>query len=270
MWVLIHRETVYQIRKVNMYLLTTNPILIAAAVIPAVFLMVKVYKADRLDREPKSLLVSLLFFGILSTAIAVALEELGSFLLGILFRKEGILYNLIMYYGVVAFSEEGSKYFLLKKKTWNNPNFNCQFDAVVYSTFVSLGFALWENIGYVAKFGLSTALARALTAVPGHACFGVFMGVMYGLAKKFSIIGNTANAEKFKKLSLTVPVFMHGTYDFLTTVGKGLSLIFVAFVIAMFVIAYRLVKNVSENDSYIDTEISPNHPNADYIEFTEE
>ena len=89
-----------------------------------------------------------------------------------------------MYFGVVAFSEEGAKYFLLKRRTWNSAAFNCQFDGVVYAVFVSLGFALWENISYVLMYGLSTALVRAVTAVPGHACFGVFMGVWYGLAKR--------------------------------------------------------------------------------------
>lgn len=85
---------------------------------------------------------------------------------------------------IVAIAEESSKYFFLKKRTWNNPEFNCQYDGVVYAVFVSLGFALWENINYVLSYGFSTAIVRAITAIPGHACFGVFMGVFYGLARK--------------------------------------------------------------------------------------
>ena len=34
------------------------------------------------------------------------------------------------------------------------------------------------------RYAATTALVRAVTAVPGHACFGVFMGVWYGLAKR--------------------------------------------------------------------------------------
>lgn len=162
----------------------TNPILIAAAVIPAVFLLVHVYRADKLEKEPAPLLISLVLYGIAATFIALLLERFGSWLLGRYFPENSTPYNVLMYFGVVAFSEEGAKYFLLKRRTWNSAAFNCQFDGVVYAVFVSLGFALWENISYVLMYGLSTALVRAVTAVPGHACFGVFMGVWYGLAKR--------------------------------------------------------------------------------------
>ena len=162
----------------------TNPILIAAAVIPAVFLLVHVYRADKLEKEPAPLLISLVLYGIAATFIALLLERFGGWLLGRYFPENSTPYNVLMYFGVVAFSEEGAKYFLLKRRTWNSAAFNCQFDGVVYAVFVSLGFALWENISYVLMYGLSTALVRAVTAVPGHACFGVFMGVWYGLAKR--------------------------------------------------------------------------------------
>ena len=92
-----------------------------------------------------------------------------------------MLYQIILYFVIVAIAEESSKYFFLKKRTWNNPEFNCQYDGVVYAVFVSLGFALWENINYVLSYGFSTAIVRAITAIPGHACFGVFMGVFLSL-----------------------------------------------------------------------------------------
>ena len=154
----------------------TNPILIAAAVIPAIFLLVHVYRADKLETEPAPLLISLVLYGIAATFIALLLERFGSWLLGRYFPENSTPYNVLMYFGVVAFSEEGAKYFLLKRRTWRSAAFNCQFDGVVYAVFVALGFALWENISYVLMYGLSTALVRAVTAVPGHACFGVFMG----------------------------------------------------------------------------------------------
>ena len=65
-----------------------------------------------------------------------------------------------MYFVVVAISEEGFKYVLLKKRTWKSREFNCEFDGVVYAVFVSLGFALWENIFYVLSYGFATAVAR--------------------------------------------------------------------------------------------------------------
>ena len=118
-----------------------NPILIAAAVIPAIVLLVQVYRADRLEPEPPVLLLSLVLYGIFATGLAMLTEELGSALLDRSFPRSSTAYNVLMYFVVVAFSEEGFKYLLLKKRTWRSPAFNCQFDGVVYAVFVSLGFA---------------------------------------------------------------------------------------------------------------------------------
>lgn len=233
------------------YFLGFNRILIIAAVLPAIILLVKVYQADRLEREPLGLLVSLVFLGIISTLIAMVCEGIGESILGLLFSKNSWLYYFFMYFGVVAFSEEGAKYLLLKRRTWRHPAFNCQFDGMVYAIFISLGFALWENIGYVMANGLGTALIRAVTAVPGHACFGVFMGAFYGLAKRYESEGNLAKSKAARKLALFLPAFLHGCYDFIAvTQYRGTVWIFVAFVIVLFVLAFRMVRNMAQNDRY--------------------
>ena len=235
-----------------MYLLAANPILSFAAIIPVVVLLIRVYKSDRFEKEPVGMLVSLVILGAISTAIAVVLETIGSAVLGAVFTEESVIYNFFMYFLVVAVSEEGSKYALLKVRTWNSPHFNCRFDGVVYAVFVSLGFALWENIGYVSAYGLSVAVMRALTAVPGHACFGVFMGAWYGLARACTNSGNLRLAKQAKKMSLLIPILLHGTYDFITTFKSWLfTLIFIAFVVLMYIFAVSKVKVLSKNDYFI-------------------
>ena len=114
-----------------------DPVLAAAAIIPAVVLLIKVYQADRLEKEPVSLILSLVFFGVLSTAIAMVLEQVGTAVLGNYLPEGSVAYNAVLYFGIVAFSEEGAKYLLLKKRTWRDINFNCQFDGVVYGMSVS-------------------------------------------------------------------------------------------------------------------------------------
>ena len=233
---------------------TVNPILIAAAVIPAVILLVRVERLDRLEKESTGLLLSLVVFGVISTSVAALGERIGIAILNRLFAQESVLCDVLLYFGVVAFSEEGAKYVLLKRRTWNNPEFNCQFDGVVYGVFVALGFALWENIGYVAAFGLSTALIRAVTAVPGHACFGVFMGVWYGMAKRREGAGDAEGSGRMRARALLIPALLHGFYDFVALRESAAgSLVFIVFVILMFVTAYRLVRHVSDNDSYIQS-----------------
>ena len=233
---------------------TVNPILIAAAVIPAVILLVRVERLDRLEKESAGLLLSLVVFGVVSTSVAALGERIGIAVLNRLFAQESVLCDVLLYFGVVAFSEEGAKYVLLKRRTWRSPEFNCQFDGVVYGVFVSLGFALWENIGYVAMYGLSTALIRAVTAVPGHACFGVFMGVWYGMAKRREGAGDEAGSKRMRVRALLIPALLHGFYDFVASRESAAgSLVFIVFVILMFVTAYRLVRHVSDNDSYIQS-----------------
>ena len=234
-------------------MISVNPILIAAAVIPAVILLVRVERADRLEKESRRLLLGLVLFGILATLIASLAEQIGMTVMDRLFPEGGLVYNILLYFGVVAFAEEGAKYILLKSRTWNDREFNCQFDGVVYGVFVALGFALWENIGYVAMYGLSVALVRAVTAVPGHACFGVFMGTWYGMAKRRANAGDFAGAQRLRRSALIVPALLHGFYDFCATYqDTWMGLVFLVFVVAMFITASRLVRRVSANDVYID------------------
>ncbi|MBR4149903.1 MAG: PrsW family intramembrane metalloprotease, partial [Firmicutes bacterium] len=201
-------------------------ILVAAAVIPAIWLLRYVYRMDRIEAEPRQLIISLAAKGIIATFCAMATEYIGTFVLGLFFTEGSLIYNALMYFIVVALSEEGFKYFFLKRFTWNNPEFNCTFDGVVYAVSVSLGFALWENIGYVFMYGLDTALLRAVTAIPGHACFGVFMGVFYGAAKRYEVYMQEAHAGFYRKLAVIFPVIIHGAYDFIASLPDGYSFVF--------------------------------------------
>ena len=199
-------------------------------------------------------------YGSLWAFIALVLERAGSFLLGLWFEEGSVAYNAIMYFGIVAFSEEGAKYFLLRRRTWHSAAFNCQFDGVVYAVFVALGFALWENISYVLMYGLSTALVRAVTAVPGHACFGVFMGVWYGLAKRLHGQGKDGASKLCRVLALLLSAFLHGCYDYIATIESvHYGWLFAAFVAILFVLAFILVRRQARHDRYI------NNYDAEYL-----
>jgi RsiW-degrading membrane proteinase PrsW (M82 family) len=184
--------------------------------------------------------------------LALVTESIGETVL-LLFVPEGSFwYELIFCFGVVAISEEGFKYLLLKRRTWRSPEFNYQFDGVVYAVFVSLGFALWENLSYVAMYGFGVAMLRAVTAVPGHACFGVFMGTWYGLAKKFDKRGDLVKAKRYRQMAFWTPAALHGSYDFIASMENGrYTWIFVVFIVVLFAIALRLVKRLSAHDQFL-------------------
>ena len=228
-------------------------ILITAAVIPALILLVRIYRLDRLEREPVSMLLALVILGVISTALASLSEQLGDLVLSFFLPEQHPAYPILLYFGIVAYSEEGFKYLLLKNRTWRSSDFNCQFDGVVYAAFVSLGFALWENIGYVLRYGFATALARAVTAIPGHACFGVFMGVWYGVAKRQELAGDHAASGRSRFFAVLVPALLHGLYDYIATQQtEGLTMVFVVFVAALFFVAYRLAVATAARDRYLD------------------
>ena len=227
-----------------------NFVLIAAAVIPAVVLMVKVYKSDRLEAESPALLWSLLKCGVLAALLALVEERILCALLDSALEENSRIYGILLYFVVVAVSEESSKYLMLRRGSWNNPEFNCQYDGVVYAVFVALGFAVWENISYVLHYGFGVALVRAVTAIPGHACFGVFMGVFYGLAKKYENSGVLDTARIYRILAVLIPVTLHGAYDYIATYS-GPQWVFIAYIALLFIASYRLVAKSSKEDRYI-------------------
>ena len=196
------------------------------------------------NRQIQRFLVGAVLFDLVDKHLHLALQY-GVFLLGAC----DILGKFLMYFIVVALSEEGFKFLFLKRATWRNPDYNYQFDGIVYAVSVSLGFALLENLSYVFSYGFSVAVIRAVTAVPGHACFGVFMGVWYGLAKMYANHGDAANEKKCLRMALLIPVLLHGAYDFIASLEGDYSwILFILFVIGLFFYTNRLLKRQSASD----------------------
>ncbi len=227
-------------------------IYILAAVLPAIFLLRYVYKHDTVDKEPPGLLLSLILMGVIAALLSIVFEMIGEKILNDKVSQDDKYYKIILAFVVVAAVEEGTKFLLMKWRTWNNPNFNYRFDGIVYAVFTSLGFAAFENIKYVFNFGLSVALPRAVLAVPGHMGFAVFMGLFYGRAKMFSDLGRNG-AKVFNLLMAYLSaVFLHGFYDACAMIGNTLStIIFIVFVVVMYIVVIRLIKHESRADARI-------------------
>ena len=233
-------------------LLRYNFILIAAAVIPAAFLLVRVYQLDRLEKESPRLLWSLVKAGIFSSLIALVLEKVFISLLNSYVPRDSEWFRILLYFVIVGISEEGTKYFMLRRTSWNTPEFNCLYDGIVYAVFVSLGFALWENISYVLHYGFANAVIRAVTAIPGHAGFGVFMGLFYSASKMFEIQGDTQRSDLYSFIAILIPVLIHGAYDYIATLQTdSANVYFIAFIAILFIVSIRLIKEFSQKDRYI-------------------
>ena len=92
-------------------------ILIAAAVLPAVLLLIFIERQDRLEKEPRPLLLRLVTRGILATAVAGVVNALGENILDTIFPYGGVVRDALFYYAVVGLCEEGSKYVMLRRTT---------------------------------------------------------------------------------------------------------------------------------------------------------
>lgn len=222
---------------------------VLAAIIPAIFLMRYIYKHDTIEKEPASLLGSLVLCGVGAALIASVLEWIGELILDNTLSPASPYYLFVFAFVVVAAVEEGAKLFFLQKRTWNDWNFSHLFDGIVYSAFVSLGFAAYENIRYVFSYGLSVALPRALFAIPGHLGFSVFMGIFYGRAKLCENRGDKTGKRLNLLLGYLSAVCLHGFYDACAMSGShAASIAFYVFVAVMYIAVYQVVKKASQTD----------------------
>ena len=230
----------------------TLALYVLAAILPAVFLLRYIYRRDTVEKEPMDLLLRLIVGGVLSALAAGILEWLGIWVLKFTLDPASPMYTTVLAFLVVAVAEEGAKLFFLRRRTWNDPSFSHLFDGVVYSAFVSLGFAAFENVKYVFSYGLGVALPRALLAIPGHLGFSVFMGVFYGYAKRCEARGDSTGKTANLLVGYLLAVFLHGFYDACAMSGTAkANLAFFLFVAVMYVVVYQVIKRASRGDKPI-------------------
>ena len=216
---------------------------IAFTLLPTFLLWIYINKYDK-NKEPTGVLVKLFFGGVLS---AIATIIISSIVEGFIpyfsdyvvkFDVAGFLY---VFFGI-AFIEEITKLTMIYLLGWKDKNLDETYDVALYSMLVALGFATFENILYCMEGDFGTAIVRLFTAVPGHVIDGAFMG--YFLYK-----ARTTKRKKYFFLALMVPSLTHALYDFLCYDETDLGfLLFIILVIAEFIVAIKLIKNLSKNN----------------------
>ena len=225
----------------------------ALAVIPAIILLIIVWKYDTVEKEPPALIAKLFFGGALTVISAVVTGRLGDSLLGLFYKGEMPLFFVFIDSLIfTAFAQEAGKYLVLRAVTWKNREFNYTFDAVVYAVAVSLGFSVTENIVYIIRSGAAASPGRIFLTVPGHVLFAVFMGFFYGLARYAKGVGDEKAERKHTAEALLVPAAMNGFYAFCFRADK--PVFFVLLVIYEVIITVITVKKffrLSKEDMFI-------------------
>ncbi len=249
-------------------------------VIPALALCVYVFYKDRAEKEPFGLLMLLTGAGVVICLPAKLLSMIVSSLFDSAFEpyvsfsisgvpeytSDGMMYlhGFLCSVIAVALIEETFKWLAVFFITRKNENFNSLFDGIVYHVFLSVGFALAENLMIVYRDGTDTLLIRAFISVPAHLLFGILSGFFYTVwhvykkasDKENGLISDKTFTKKrirsapiFIILSAAAPVFIHGISAFSETVGTR-SFRFAYFVIAvlLYAVCFAITGAVSRRD----------------------
>jgi protease PrsW len=240
--------------------------LVAAAVAPAAFLLYFVYIRDRYEREPLGLVLRVYLISLLTVIPALILELVGEAAIDRTAPGSALVEQVILALLVVALAEEGTKLAFLIWLAYRRAEFNEVYDGIVYAVAVGLGFATTENVFYVfaggsVGGGIVIAVVRAVTAVPGHALWGVMLGYFVGRAKFAATRGER---QRLTLTGLALAVAMHGLYDFcLLALGLDLpAALLVAFALGVLLvlivnwaIALRLIRAAQALSPFRRTEV---------------
>lgn len=226
----------------------TELILFTLSALPVLILGINIYKKDK-NKETSTILTKLFLGGILSVILVFLIGTILELIFPILnsdFQQLN-LFELIIYVFIgIALVEEFSKWIVTYKISYNSHEFEEIYDVIVYSVFVALGFAFFENLLYVYSNGIGTGILRALLAVPGHVCDGIFMGYYLGLSKLNEVKNDQKSKRRYLIFSILAPTILHGIYDYCLLTGKITFLIvFIIFVIAMYINSIKKVKKIS-------------------------
>ena len=226
--------------------------LLISSIAPALFIMYLIYSRD-LQKEPKSMLMKAFFGGILSIFIALLfampLSEYESSI------PSGLARSFYTSFFCTGIPEEFGKWIIFYWVIKKAKDFDQYYDGILYAIFISMGFALVENVLYVMKGGMGVAIMRAVLAVPGHMLFAVPMGYYLSISK----FEPANEAKKHIALSLIIPILLHGTYDFIlfymsakskinSVLVFPLFILFIAFEIYIWRLGLRKIKNHISSD----------------------
>ena len=195
--------------------------ILIAAILPTLVLIYFIYRKDKYQKEPVRQLLKAFGFGVLSVLIVIIVFSPFKYWVNIEEPSSvfGAFWNAFL---TAGFPEEASKFFCLWLFLRKNKYYDEYIDGIVYAVCVGMGFAAFENVGYLidqADAWVEVGLLRALLPVPGHFFFAVAMGYFYSKA----VFGDPRQKTGNFILALAIPILLHGLYDALLMTSDALG-----------------------------------------------
>jgi RsiW-degrading membrane proteinase PrsW (M82 family) len=221
-------------------------IFLSGIIAPAIFWILYFYYKDRFRPEPVVYLGLTYLFG-LFTAFACArfytilpvigLPDDPSFMMGS-HRIQFFFYSI----GVTGVVEEFFKFlpFLVIIATFKC--FDEKMDGIIYASVIALGFASYENMGYLAYMSGFELFGRAITSPLTHTIFSSIWGYTVGNAyiHKKSIL-------KASVTGILLAALFHGLFNFFTT-SPVLRLLSVLVIFIIWMWRIRIMEKLSKRE----------------------
>lgn len=214
-------------------------------IISPAFLLYLIYIRTQKDKDI-NIAVNVIRCFILGMLIVLPISFLEETLMkqGLPTANLGIMLSNLL---IIAPLEELGKLAIVFSIIKNKINLKTPPNLIIFSVAGAMGFALIENIIYVANGGIATGLLRAISSVPMHASTAVIIGI-FG---SYEIIGNNKNHWW---IGFLIAVLMHTFYNVYTMFFSNSFLFVGIFIIAFgymiicdFLIGY-ILKNKNKEE----------------------
>lgn len=266
------------------------------AMIPGLFLCGYVFYKDRVEKEPIGLLALLFGAGVVAYFPSFFLQKLiirlidGIFAEQMSFSAEGmltysssgaeLLHNVLCALFGFSLIQICIKWVVLFFGTHKNKNFNYLFDGVVYSVFLSLGFAIAENIHFAVQNDVDMLVVKLLTSIPCHLFVAILMGYYYtmwhmrfivnGIEKRMLSSG-LVKEDKIRSSagwligSFIIPLFANSLYSFTASnKNQTLIMVFFAVIFILYGLSFITINHIASKEidlkSYLCRVIAKGHP----------
>lgn len=223
--------------------------------VPVIVLSIFTYSKDNV-KEPKSLLFGLFISGFIAAVLVLLIDIILSAVIPDFYVLDNVqevsffkLFCSILL--EIALVEEFCKWLMIKIIGYQSKDFDQIYDVIVYSVFVSLGFAFLENIFYAAGTSVSVTFYRAIFSIPAHACFGVFMGFFFGLAKIYEK-NDKPLSNVYMFYAVLIPTLLHTVYNFcLLADSSWFIIVFLIFMFILYIVAFVLIEKISKSNKLV-------------------
>jgi RsiW-degrading membrane proteinase PrsW (M82 family) len=190
----------------------------AAAVVPALMLLWLVVATDQRP-EPPGFVAAAFLLGIVALFLSNYMREPFALIVHSAAHPWASVLEQAIF--VAAIPEETAKVLLIAVLVLRLRAVHEPMDGLVYGAAVGLGFAAWENLGYLMRNSAdweSLAVARDFLTVPFHGALGIMAGGYLAAARfQGALAGHRERRfTTFRLIALAwlVPTVLHSAFDF--------------------------------------------------------